>query len=139
MRLPEFSVRRPVTTLMTFLVVIIIGGVCLWQLPIDMLPEMDIPVITVITTYEGAAPEDVEAKVTDTLEQFLSTIPDLKHISSKSKEGVSVIALGFEWDTELNTRANEVRDAVGMAKIHLPDEVDEPRVLKLNIANFPIM
>ena len=139
MRLPEFSVRRPVTTLMTFLVVIIIGGVCLWLLPIDMLPKMDIPVITVITTYEGAAPEDVEAKVTDTLEQFLSTIPDLKHITSKSKEGISVIALGFEWDTELDTRANEVRDAVGMAKIHLPDEVDEPRVLKLNIANFPIL
>lgn len=139
MNLPELSVNRPITTLMIFFAAIVIGAVCLWQLPIDLLPEMDLPAISVITMYEGAAPEDVETKVTEILEGDLSTVPELKHITSVSKEGMSLITLTFEWGTDLDTRANEVRDSVGMAKIRLPDEVDEPRVLKFDISQFPIM
>jgi len=139
MNLPQFSVDRPVTTLMVFFAVIMVGGVSLWQLPIDLLPEMDLPAITVITFYEGAAPEDVETKVTEILERFLSVVPELDHITSTSKEGMSLITLTFEWDTDLDTRSNEVRDAVGMAKIRLPDEIDEPRVFKFDISQFPIM
>ena len=139
MTLPEFSVKRPVTTLMMFFAVLIVGGFCLSQLPVDLLPEMDLPVISVITMYEGAAPEDVENKVTEPLEGFLSTVPELKHITSTSKEGMSVISLSFEWGTDLDTRANEIRDAVGMAKMRLPDEIDEPRVFKFDVSQFPIM
>jgi HAE1 family hydrophobic/amphiphilic exporter-1 len=139
MNLPELSVRHPIFTLMTFLGVIMVGGLCLFLLPIDLMPEMDLPTITVITPYNGAAPEEVESKVTEILERYLSTVPELKHINSTSKENMSIISLTFEWDTDLDTRANEVRDAVGMAKIYLPEEVDEPRVMKLDISNFPIM
>ncbi|KPK86563.1 MAG: hypothetical protein AMJ81_00920 [Phycisphaerae bacterium SM23_33] len=139
MMLPRFSVSRPVTVMMLFFAVVLIGGVCLTQLPVDLLPEMDIPTISIITTYEGAASEDVESKVTEPLEQALSTVPELKHVTSKSKEGLSVITLSFEWGTDLDTRANEVRDAAGMAKIRLPDEVDEPRVFKFDVSRFPIM
>ncbi len=139
MTLPRFSVSKPVTVMMIFFGILLIGGVCLTQLPVDLLPEMDLPAITVMTPYQGAAPEDVETKVTEPLEQFLSTVPELKHITSKSKEGMSIITLNFEWGTDLDTRANEVRDAVGMAKMNLPDEVDEPRVLKFDISHFPIM
>ena len=139
MTLPEFSVSKPVTTLMIFLAAIMVGTMCLLQLPIDLLPEMDLPAITVITMYEGAAPEDVETKVTEPLERFLSTVPELKHITSKSKEGVSIITLNFEWGSDLDTRANEVRDSVGISKMQLPDEVDEPRVFKFDVARFPIM
>jgi HAE1 family hydrophobic/amphiphilic exporter-1 len=139
MTLPKFSVSKPVTVMMAFLAVLMIGGVCLTQLPVDLLPEMDLPAISVVTIYEGAAPEDVETKVTEPLERALSTVPELKHITSKSKEGISLISLTFEWGTDIDTRANEVRDSVGMAKMYLPDEVDEPRVLKFDIARFPIM
>jgi len=139
MTLPRFSVSKPVTVMMMFLSILLIGGVCLTQLPVDLLPEMDLPAISVVTMYEGAAPEDVETKVTEPLERFLSTVPELKHVTSKSKEGMSVIALTFQWGTDLDTRANEVRDSVGMAKIYLPDEVDEPRVMKFDIARYPIM
>lgn len=124
---------------MVFFCVIVVGGVCIWQFPIDLMPKMDIPTITVMTTYEGAAPEDVETKVTDILERSLSTVPELKHITSTSRAGMSVIALNFEWGTDLDTRSNDVRDAVGMAKRLLPDEVDEPRVLKFDISQFPII
>lgn len=139
MKLPEISVRKPITMLMVFCAAILVGVLCLLLIPIDLLPKMDLPSITVITTYEGAAPEDVETKVTEILESSLSTVPELKHITSTSREGVSIISLTFEWGTNLDTRANEVRDMVGLAKSGLPDEVDEPRVVKLNISMFPIM
>jgi hydrophobe/amphiphile efflux-1 (HAE1) family protein len=139
MNIPEMSVKRPVTTFMIFLGALMVGGLCLALLPIDAMPKMDIPTITVITQYPGAAPEEVESKVTEILERYLSTVPELDHITSTSTEDMSTIMLSFEWDTDMDTRANEVRDAVGMAKRELPDEVEEPRVMKFDISQFPIM
>lgn len=139
MNLPEYSVRHPVTTLMAFFAVLMIGGVCIWQIPVDQMPKMELPVISVSTVYEGAAPQDVEKKVTEPLERSLSTVPDLKHITSTSKEDSSVITLTFEWGTNLDARSNDVRDAIGRVKRILPDEVDEPRVSKTDFSRFPIM
>ena len=139
MKLPEYSVKNPVTTLMAFVGILAIGGFCLTQLPIDLMPEMELPAITVLTTYPGAAAEDVEAKVTKILEDRISTTPELKHIVSTSKEEVSVIRLIFEWGTDLDSRANEVRDRIGFAKVVLPDDVEDPLVLKLDISSFPIL
>jgi len=139
MKLPEMSVRRPVTTLMLFLGVVLVGLFCLAQMPIDLLPHMDIPTITVVTTYEGASPEEVEEKVTRVLERQLATVEDLKHISSTSMEGISYIVLQFEWQTDLDTRANDVRDAIDMAQRELPKEADRSRVFKLDIGQMPIL
>ncbi len=139
MNLPEISVKNPVTTFMLFLGVIMVGVLCLTLMAVDMFPEMDLPTITVMTMYEGASPEEVEEKVTKILERYVSTVSELKHINSKSREDISIITLTFEWDTDIDTRANEVRDAVGMAQNYLPDEVDEPRVMKMDISNFPIL
>jgi HAE1 family hydrophobic/amphiphilic exporter-1 len=139
MKLPEFSVKNPVTTLMIFFAILVIGGFCLTQLPIDLMPKMELPVITVLTTYPGAAAEDVEAKVTKVLEDRISTTPELKHILSTSKEEVSIIRLQFEWGTNLDTRSNEVRDRIGFAKAVLPDDVEDPLILKFDISNFPIL
>ncbi|MCJ7728922.1 MAG: efflux RND transporter permease subunit, partial [Sedimentisphaerales bacterium] len=113
MNLPELSVKNPITTLMTFIGALMVGVMCLYLLPVDLMPEMDIPSISVITPYDGAAPEEVETKVTEILERYLSTVPELKHIMSTSVEDNSMITLTFEWDTDLDARANEVRDAVG--------------------------
>jgi hydrophobe/amphiphile efflux-1 (HAE1) family protein len=139
MSVPSYSVRHPVTTLMVFLAIVMIGVFCLVQFPIDQLPNADIPALTVVTTYEGAAPGDVETKVTKILEDTLSAIPDLKHITSISAEGISKIILSFEWQTDLDTRANDARDAIDKAKTFLPSDVDPPRVLKFNLADFPIL
>jgi len=139
MNLPEFSVKKPVTVFMIFLGALMVGVLCLALLPIDLLPEMDLPAISVVTQYPGAAPEEVESKVTEILERYLSTVPELDHITSTSMEDMSTITLTFEWETDIDTRANEVRDAVGMAKMELPDEVEEPRVMKFDISQFPIM
>ena len=139
MKLPEISVRKPVTTAMVFLAILLIGVVCLVMLPVDLFPEMDLPGITVVTRYEGASPTDVEEKVTKQLEEALATVPDLKHIVSKSREGVSVITLSFEWGTNLDTRANDIRDSVSQAKWQLPEDVEDPSVFQFDLSRFPIL
>ncbi|MBM4031624.1 MAG: efflux RND transporter permease subunit [Planctomycetes bacterium] len=139
MKLPAYSVKNPVTTLMVFLGILVIGGFCITQLPIDLMPEMELPAITVLTVYPGAAAEDVETKVTKVLEDRISTTPEIKHIVSKSKEEVSVIRLEFEWGANLDARANDIRDRIGFAKVVLPDDVEDPLILKLDISTFPIM
>lgn len=139
MRLPEISVRNPVTTLMVFLGVILLGLFCYVQMPLNQMPEMDIPAITVMTPYEGAGPEEVEEKITRPLEERLATVEDLEHIYSVSREGMSVIRLMFNWETNLDTRANDVRDAIDMAQQQIPEEADRSRLFKLDISQFPIM
>lgn len=139
MTLPGYAVRHPVTTFMSFLAVVLIGAFCLWHFSIDQLPNMDIPALTVLTVYEGAAPEDVESKVTKVLEDALAAIPDVKHIVSTSSENLSKITLSFEWQTHLDTRANDARDAIDKVRHRLPEGVDPPRVLKINMADFPIL
>jgi hydrophobe/amphiphile efflux-1 (HAE1) family protein len=139
MNLPKICVQRPTTTLMVFLAIILLGVISLVRLPLDMLPEIDVPSISVITRYPGASAEDVEEKVTKILEDRLTTIPDLKEIVSTSKQDISVITLSFEWDTDLDTRANDAREAIGWAEIILPEDAEKSLVLKFDISNFPIM
>ena len=139
MKLPEMSVRNPVTTLMIFLGVILLGLFCFVQMPLNSLPEMDIPTITVMTPYEGAGPEEVEEKITRPLEERLATVEDLEHIYSVSREGMSIIRLLFSWETNLDIRSNDVRDAVDMAQQQIPEEADRSRMFKLDISQFPIM
>jgi hydrophobe/amphiphile efflux-1 (HAE1) family protein len=139
MKLPEISVRNPITTLMVFLGVILLGLFCFVQMPLNSLPEMDIPTITVMTPYEGAGPEEVEEKITRPLEERLATVEDLEHIYSVSREGMSVIRLLFSWETNLDIRSNDVRDAIDMAQQQIPEEADRSRMFKLDISQFPIM
>ncbi len=139
MNLPEFSVRKPVTTLMTFFAVVLIGIFCLVQMPIDLFPEMEVPVITVVTTYEGAGPEDIEEKITQPLEEVLATVEDVDHIFSDSREGLSIIRVSFSWQTDLDTRANDIRDAVDLVQRRIPEEAEESRIFKYDISNFPIL
>ncbi len=139
MNLCEFSVKRAVTTLMIFFAVILVGTFCLVQTPLDMLPEMDVPVITLITTYEGAGPQDVEEKITRPLEQALATVEDLDHMVSTSREGSSRITLSFTWQAELDSRMNDVRDTVDMVQMLLPDEAERPRIFKFDVSRFPVL
>jgi HAE1 family hydrophobic/amphiphilic exporter-1 len=139
MNLPGFSVNRPVTTLMIFFAVILVGVFCIVQTPIDLLPDMDIPTITVETPYEGASPEDIEEKITQTLEESLATVEDVDHIYSTSRQGLSTIRLSFNWQTDLDTRANDVRDAIDIVQDELPEEADDSRIYKYDVSQFPIL
>ncbi|MDP2912836.1 MAG: efflux RND transporter permease subunit, partial [Candidatus Omnitrophota bacterium] len=142
MNLPEFGVKKPVTNLMIFSSIIIIAFYSLSKLGIDMMPEIEPPAITVITSYPGAASEDVEQRVTEPLENQLATTPGLDKLTSRSVEGVSLVTLKFKWGTNLDEASNDIRDRIELVKRFLPDipdEIDNPFIFKFNTANVPII
>lgn len=142
MNLPEFGVKRPVTNLMIFFAILVMALYSLTRLGIDSMPEIEPPVISVISSYPGASPEDVEIKVTEELENQLATTPGLEKITSYSSEGTSVIQLKFIWGTNLDEASNDIRDRIELAKRALPDipdEMDNPFIFKFNTSNIPIL
>jgi len=142
MNLPEFGVKRPVTNLMIFLGIIIVALYSLSKLGIDLMPEIEPPIISVITTYEGASPEDVEIRVSEPLENQLATTPGIDKITSRSLEGVSVVSLKFIWGTNLDGASNDIRDRIEQAKRFLPDipdEIENPFIFKFNTAMVPVL
>ncbi|MFA5261933.1 MAG: efflux RND transporter permease subunit, partial [Candidatus Omnitrophota bacterium] len=142
MNLPEFGVKRPITNLMIFSAIIVLALYSLTRLGIDNMPEIEPPVISVISSYPGASPEDVEAKVTEPLENQLATTPGLEKITSKSSEGMSLISLKFDWGTDMDAASNDIRDRIDLVKQYLPDipdEMENPIIFKFNTANMPIL
>jgi HAE1 family hydrophobic/amphiphilic exporter-1 len=139
MRLPEFSVGKPVMTLMIFFAVLLLGVVSLVQTPIDILPEIDVPTIGIITMYEGASPEDIEKLVTKVIESRVATISHVKNVTSRSEENLSSIILQFDWGTNLDEAANDVRQAVDFAKQLLPEDSEDPMLFKFDLSMMPII
>ncbi|MCM8801313.1 MAG: efflux RND transporter permease subunit [Candidatus Omnitrophica bacterium] len=142
MLLPEFGVRRPITNLMIFSAVLVLAFYSLSRLGVDLMPEIEPPVISVVASYPGANPEDVEVKVTEVLENQLVTTPGIEKITSRSLEGISIISLKFAWGTNLDTASNDIRDRIEQAKRLLPDipdEMDNPFIFKFNTAMIPIL
>ena len=142
MNLPEFGVKKPVTNLMIFSAILILAFYSLSRLGIDMMPEIEPPVITVVSSYPGASPEDVEIKVTEPLENQLATTPGLDKLTSRSLEGASLISLKFKWGTNLDEASNDIRDRIELSKRFLPDipdEMDTPFIFKFNTAMMPIL
>ncbi len=142
MNFPEFGVKRPVTNLMIFFAILILALYSLTRLGIDMMPEVEPPIISIITSYPGANPADVEIKVTEPLENQLSTTPGIEKITSRSLEGMSVISIKFKWGTNLAEASNDIRDRIDFAKPILPDipdEIENPFLFKFNTSNIPIV
>lgn len=139
MKLSELGVKRPVTTLMVFLSILILGIVSYRFLAVDMLPEIESPSISVFTTWEGASTEDVESKITRVIEGVLGSVTDLDEIVSTTSEGVSRVTCKFKWGTEMNEASNDVRDLLERTKRRLPDNVDDPIMFKFDTSNMPIM
>jgi len=139
MNLPEFGVKRAITTIMIFLAMIILGLVSLAGLGIDLMPEIEIPTIGVVTKYEGAGPQEVESRITKLLEAQLATVANLDKIESISQDDLSIITLRFDWGTNLDAASNDVRDKIGLVKPLLPRDAQEPYIFKFDISMFPIM
>ena len=139
MNLPDFAVRRFVTVLMVFLGILTLGIVSLISLPVDLMPEIEIPAISIITIYPGASAEDVESKVTKKIEEHISTVNNLDKLTSTSQEAVSVVTALFDWETNLDEASNDIRDMLEFVKRELPDDAEEPMLFKINTSMFPIM
>ncbi len=139
MNLPNMSVRRPVTTLMFMLIAILIGTVSLTMLPVDLYPEIEVPVAIVSVDYSGVAPEEMETLVTKPIEQSVATVSDLKAITSYSREGNSIVVAEFEYGTDMDFAALEMREKVDLVKGALPDDASNPLVLKIDPNSMPVI
>ncbi|NOZ13862.1 MAG: efflux RND transporter permease subunit [Acidobacteria bacterium] len=139
MKLPEFSVRRPVTVTMLFLALLLLGAVSYFQLPVDLLPKIDPPAISIITVYPGTNATDVENDVTKVLEDELSSVNNLDKLISTSKDNISIITCKFNWGVNLDVASSDVRDKIDLAKRELPKDIDEPMIFKFNSAMAPVL
>ncbi|EMG36552.1 cation/multidrug efflux pump [Desulfocurvibacter africanus PCS] len=135
----RFSVRRPVFTAMATLIVLILGGVSLSRLPIDLMPDITYPTLSISTTYENASPQEIETLVTRPVEQALSAVPGVEEVTSVSSEGQSSVRVTFTWGTDLDAAANDVRDRLDRILSSLPEDVDRPVLRKFDLASFPVL
>ena len=139
MRLPEFSVNRPVTTSMFFLGVLMLGFISLTRLPRELFPSITYPQLTIVTTYENAAPEEVETLITKIVEETVGTVSKLKRISSISKEGLSMVTAEFGWGTNMDFASLGVREKIDLIKERLPLGSSDPIVMKFNPFELPVL
>ncbi|MGH9851465.1 MAG: efflux RND transporter permease subunit [Blastocatellia bacterium] len=137
--LPAFSVRRPITVYMFTSVLVLLGAISFMRLPVDLMPEVQNPTLTVRTTYPGVAPEEVENLITRPLEASISSAPGIYRISSNSSEGSSNIRVSFDWSVNLDEAANEIRTRVDRMRGALPDDAEPPTIFKFDTTQFPIM
>jgi HAE1 family hydrophobic/amphiphilic exporter-1 len=133
------SVKRPVTTILIFVALIVMGIYSLVQLPIDLYPEMELPYVVVYTTYSGASASDIEANVTKPLENSLNSISNLKELTSTSSDALSVLFLQFEYGTNLDEASNDIRSTLGFVERYLPNDCEKPSIIKFNTSMMPIV
>jgi hydrophobic/amphiphilic exporter-1 (mainly G- bacteria), HAE1 family len=139
MSLASASVRRPVTTVMACLIVILLGAIAFWRLPVDLMPEITYPTLTVRTEYANVGPQEVEDLITRPIEQAVSAIGGVETITSASSEGRSDVRVAFTWGTDLDAATDEVRSRLDRLRDQLPEEADTPTVFKFDLASFPIV
>lgn len=139
MSLYQSAVKKPITTALIFVGIAIFGIFSLIQIPINLYPDIDTNTIMVMTTYSGASAQDIENNVTKPLENTLNSVSNLKDMTSKSKENVSIITLEFEYGIDIDVATNDVRDKLDMVTSALPDEADTPIIFKFGADDIPIL
>lgn len=139
MTIPEFSVNRRVTIAMFALILVVLGIWAVWSLGLDLFPDIEYPMVTVTAAYPGAGSEEVEQNLTEPLERFVGTVNNLKEISSVSREGYAMLMLEFEWGTNVDFAAQDVREALDQGMDFLPEDVDRPIVSKFDVSMMPVM
>ena len=139
MKIYETAVRKPISVALIFIGIVFFGLYSLTKLGIDQYPDIEVPYISVITTYPGGNAEDIETNITRVLEDQLNSVDNLEKITSKSSDNVSMVTLEFEYGCDLTEAANDVRDVVSRTQSLLPDDVDYPTVMKFSSSMIPIM
>ncbi|MFQ6070012.1 MAG: efflux RND transporter permease subunit [Candidatus Aminicenantales bacterium] len=139
MKLTRVAIKRPVTTLMFFLAVILLGFVSLRELSVDLLPDISYPRLSVVTQYPGVAPEEIESLVTIPLEAAVSTVPGLRRVESISKEGLSYLTLEFAWGTNMDFAMLHTREKLDNAREMIPEDAYRPTIISLDPQSRPIL
>ncbi|CAG9710886.1 MULTISPECIES: efflux RND transporter permease subunit [Clostridium] len=133
MSVTRTSVKRPLTIIMVFLVVMMFGGIGYMKMPANLMPDIEIPVVLVMTTWPGAGPEDIDDQISEPIEKSLSGISKVKTTVSQSSEGVSMVVAQFDYGTDVDEKLNDVRTKIDGVKMTLPDDVESPSILKMDM------
>lgn len=139
MNIFRFFVRRPVLTTMILVLLVVMGAYSYQRLVIEMMPNVEFPIILVTTVYPGASPAEIESQVTKKIEDEVATIANVKNLTSYSQENVSLVIVEFELETSVDLDAIDVKDKVDAILFELPDGAEKPIIQKFDIGAFPVM
>ncbi|MGH9315052.1 MAG: efflux RND transporter permease subunit [Vicinamibacterales bacterium] len=139
MSIPRTAIHRPITMFMISAVIILIGGLSLMRLPVDLMPDVSFPSITVRIGYPGVGPLEIEELIVRPIEQATSAVAGVERIEATASEGNARVTLNFAWGTDLNEAADEVRSRMDRVRGRLPEDADPPTVFKFDSTTFPIM
>jgi HAE1 family hydrophobic/amphiphilic exporter-1 len=139
MRISRFSVHRPIFTIMVVLIVLLLGTISLLRLPIDLMPDISYPTLSISCSYENAGPEEIEELITRPIEQAVSAVPGVEELTSVSVEGQGTVRVTFDWGTDLDAAANDIRDRLDRILDDLPEDSERPTLRKFDLASFPIL
>jgi hydrophobic/amphiphilic exporter-1 (mainly G- bacteria), HAE1 family len=139
MSIPRTAINRPVTVFMLCGVIVLLGAISLIRLPVDLMPDLQFPSITVRVSYPGVGPREVEESITRPIEQAVSAVAGLEQINATSSEGNSTVRLNFAWGTNLNVAADDVRSRIDRVRGRLPEDADPPIIFKFDSTAMPIL
>lgn len=139
MNLFKLSVERPVSVVMITLAIVIIGAISLFNLPIDLLPEIEVPIAIVSTSYSGVGPSEIEGLITEPLENSIATVSNIKRVNSISSEGNSVVIAEFTQGTDMEFASLEMREKIDLVKGFLPEDSVDPMVIKIDPNAIPVI
>ncbi|MBN2049368.1 MAG: efflux RND transporter permease subunit [Spirochaetales bacterium] len=139
MKLPSLAVKHPITIIMVFCAMFILGMVSMGRLGQEMFPDVTLPAVSVVTVYPGVGPVDVESGVTKPVENAVSTINGVTDVSSTSSEGVSIVTVYFSWSTDMNSLVPEVREQLTEVENLLPEGAERPRIYRMSADSLPTM
>ncbi len=139
MSLTAVSVRRPVATYMVVLIILILGVISFLKIPVDLMPEVTFPRVTINTRYENVGPQEVETLITVPIEKAVSSVSGVEDVTSVSVEGRSQVRVGFGWETDLDEAVSDVREKLDRLRDNLPRDADAPVISKFDANSSPIM
>ncbi len=141
MSIANFAVTRPVAVVMRIAALVLLGFICLTRLPVDLLPKVTLPTISVSTQWPNVAPEEIEAQVSRAIERAVSSAPNLYQVTSSSREGSSSVRVQFQWGTDIGQAAVDVLQLVERAKRQFPTDptLQTPTVFKFDPTQMPIL
>ena len=139
MSIPRTAIQRPVTMFMISAVIVLLGSISLLRLPVDLLPDLSFPSLTVRVTYAGVGPREIEETITRPIEQTVAAVAGLDQLTSTSSEGSSTVRLNFVWGTDLGEAADDLRSRIDRIRGRLPEDADPPVIFKFDSNAWPIM
>jgi HAE1 family hydrophobic/amphiphilic exporter-1 len=139
MSLSQASVRRPVTTTMAVLIVVILGAVSFIKIPVELMPEITFPTVTVSTEYENVGPQEVERLISEPIEKAVSSVQGVEEVNSVSVEGRSQVRVSFTWGTDLDGAVSDIREKIDRIRDDLPQDAQAPVISKYDVNAAPIM